>query len=342
MKTKAILFTSVVGLVGLVGMPAYATGTPSGTTVTNTATLDYQVAGVAQTQVTASATFVMDTKVDLTVTNNAGATVAPGATNRVLAYTLTNTGNATQGYSLTAVQAAGATVTMTNVRIYRDVNANGAYDSGTDTLYTAGQNVGDLAADASVRLLIVADTPIGASNGQTASWYLVARTLDAGTTTATTQSAGADNKDTVQIVFADGDGDGAAANDTTRDGIHSAAGVFTVSSATLGVNKTSTVVSDPVNGTTNPMRMPGARIRYTIAASNTGGAAATSVVITDAIPANTTYVPGSITVDAVTMTDANDGDVANYNVSVAGAVRVNVGTIATGATSTVTFDVTLQ
>lgn len=311
--------------------------------MSNTVTLDYQVGGTAQPQLSSTATFVVDTKVDLTVTKNADATVAPGATNRVLAFTVTNTGNATQGYSLTAVQAAGATVTMTNVRIFRDVNANGAYDSGTDTLYTAGTNAGDLAADAPGRFLIVADTPAGATSGQTASWYLVARTLNAGSTTVTAESTGADNKDTVQVVFADGDGDAAAANDAARDGRHTASGAFTVSAATITLAKTSTVVSDPENNTTNPKRIPGAVVRYSITASNAaGGASAATVVLTDAIPANTTYVTGSITLNSVAKTDASDADEANYNVSVAGAVRGNVGTIAAGGSATVTFDVTIQ
>ena len=341
------LSAATVILVALSGTTALAGGTPSGTTVTNTVTLDYTVGGVAQTQVSASATFVVDNKVDLTVTKNADASIAPGATNRVLAFTLTNTGNATQGYALSAVQAAGATVTMTNVRIFRDVNTNGAYDSGTDTLYTSGTNIADVAADGNIRLLIVADTPAGATDGQTATWFLVAQALNAGTTTVSAQTAGADNKDTVQIVFADGDGDAAGTNDVARDGKYAASGVYTVAAANLAVTKTSAVINDPLNGSTNPKRIPGARVRYTITATNSGSAAAQNVVMTDAIPTNTAYVANTITLDlgggATPKTDASDGDEADYNVSVAGAVRIAAGTIASGGGSaTLVFDVTVD
>ncbi|HEX8569303.1 MAG TPA: hypothetical protein VF699_05195 [Caulobacteraceae bacterium] len=314
--------------------------------MTNTVTLDYSVGGVPQTAVQASATFVVDTKIDLTVTKNAdAASIAPGSANRVLAFTLANTGNSTQGYMLTAVQGA-ATMTMTNVRIFRDVNANGAYDSGTDTLYTPGTNVGDLAADATQRLLIVADTPAGATDGQSAVWFLVAQALNAGTTTVSTQTAGADNKDTIQVVFADGDGD-AGTNDSARDGKHTSFGTFTVAAASLAVTKTSTVVSDPLNGSTDPKRIPGARIRYSITATNSGSAAATSVVMTDPIPANTAYVPGSITLNlgggATPKTDVGGDDEVDYNATVAGAVRAAAGTIAaSGGSVTLVFDVTVN
>src|SRR3712207_9370937 len=86
------LSTATVILVALSGTTALAGGTPSGTTVTNTVTLDYSVGGVAQTQVSASATFVVDNRLDHTATKNADASVAPGSANRVLAFTLTNTG----------------------------------------------------------------------------------------------------------------------------------------------------------------------------------------------------------------------------------------------------------
>ena len=341
------LSAGTVILVALSGTTAFAGGTPSGTTVTNTVTLDYTVGGVAQTQVSASATFVVDNRLDHTVTKNADASIAPGSTNRVLAFTLTNTGNTTQGYSLTAVQGGGATVTMTNVRIFRDVNANGAYDAGTDTAYTTGTNIANVAADGNIRLLIVADTPAGATDGQTATWWLVAQALDNNSTTVTTQSSGADNKDTVQVVFADADGDAAGANDVSRDGKHTASGAFTVSAASLTVTKTSAVVNDPLNGSTDPKRIPGARVRYTISASNSGSAAAQNVVMVDAIPTNTAYVPGSVTLDlgagATPKTDAADGDEVDYNVTVAGSVRAAAGGIAAGGgVVTLVFDVLVQ
>jgi len=58
------------------------------------------------------------------------------------------------------------------------------------------------------------------------------------------------------------------------------------SNATLLVTKTSAVVSDPVNNTTNPVNIPGAIIRYSINVANSGGTAVDggSVLIVDRLP----------------------------------------------------------
>lgn len=64
--------------------------------------------------------------------------------------------------------------------------------------------------------------------------------------------------------------------------------------ATLTVDKTSTIVSDPVNGTTNPKFIPGAIARYCILVTNAGSATTTTVALTDTLPANTTLVASSL------------------------------------------------
>jgi hypothetical protein len=68
--------------------------------------------------------------------------------------------------------------------------------------------------------------------------------------------------------------------------------------ATLTVVKTSTVVSDPVNGTTNPKAIPGAIVRYGVTVTNTGTAAvdASTVVITDPLPTGISLSVASPTV----------------------------------------------
>lgn len=56
----------------------------------------------------------------------------------------------------------------------------------------------------------------------------------------------------------------------------------------INLIKTSEVVYDPVNGGINPKRIPGARVRYTLNVTNTGGVADTdSIVLTDRVPDNT-------------------------------------------------------
>ena len=57
----------------------------------------------------------------------------------------------------------------------------------------------------------------------------------------------------------------------------------------LNVTKLALAVSDPINGTTNPKAIPGASVRYTIGVTNQGIGTVDNgtMVITDAVPANT-------------------------------------------------------
>lgn len=85
--------------------------------------------------------------------------------------------------------------------------------------------------------------------------------------------------------------------------------------ATLTIAKTSTVVSDPSNGSTNPKAIPGAVVRYAIQVSNTGNTTVTSntVFIRDSLPATIavgtssapTFTQGSPT-SALTFTASTD------------------------------------
>jgi uncharacterized repeat protein (TIGR01451 family) len=95
--------------------------------------------------------------------------------------------------------------------------------------------------------------------------------------------------------------------------------------ANLSITKISNVVSDGVSAS-NPKSLPGAVVRYCILVSNAGSATATNVAIGDAIPANVTFVPGSILSgsDCASAATAEDDDAAGgdesdpYGVSIAG------------------------
>ena len=91
----------------------------------------------------------------------------------------------------------------------------------------------------------------------------------------------------------------------------------------------------------------GDEIKYTTTIVNQGGSTALAASFSPVIPVGTTYKPGSITVGGVAKTDAAADDTASWN---AGATKVtaNIGTGATaavggslvsGATATVTFNV---
>ncbi len=81
----------------------------------------------------------------------------------------------------------------------------------------------------------------------------------------------------------------------------------------INMTKASEVINDPVNGTMNPKRIPGARVRYTLHVTNTGGAAdLDSIVLTDRVPDNTRL---QLEAGAFTLTDGSPAStlLLNYN-----------------------------
>jgi uncharacterized repeat protein (TIGR01451 family) len=74
---------------------------------------------------------------------------------------------------------------------------------------------------------------------------------------------------------------------------------------------------------------PGARLTYTITATNSGFCDAGGVQVTDAVPANTSYVAGSATTTQGTL----------YEPTVSEPLRVEVGTVAPEDLVTITFQV---
>jgi len=125
---------------------------------------------------------------------------------------------------------------------------------------------------------------------------------------------------------------------------------FITSISTFKPNFTSSSKSAvDVNG--GPL-VPGDVIQYTVEVINTGNDASINTVLTDALPAGVTYVPGSLAITAGAnsgaKTDAagdDQGEVSNGVVTLrlgTGASATQGGEMEIGATATVTFQVTVN
>lgn len=343
---KKIGATGVSLLALGIATPSFAAGTTAGTSVTNTATVDFQVGGVAQTQKSGSDSFVVDRKVNLTVAETGSVTtqVVPGQPNAVTTFQLTNQSNEALDFLLTATQLSGGIAAhggtdsfdITGLKIYQDKTGSGivgSFDAG-DTLVTY---VDELAADASVTLFIVGNVPTGLATGSVAGVQLKATAREGGTASALgaviTETVGANTagKDTV---FADGIG----VNDGNRDASYSDDDDYTVNTATLTVTKTSRVISDPFNGTSNPKMIPGAVVEYCIAVANaSGGASATSVAINDSVPTQLTYTSSSIKLNGTVTGSTCNTDGAAGGSYAAPVVSGTIPTITAGDTRTLVF-----
>ena len=119
---------------------------------------------------------------------------------------------------------------------------------------------------------------------------------------------------------------------------------YTIFTAALTALKTSRIVSDPLNGTTNPKMIPGATVEYCIAVSSaSGGAAATDVAISDTLPATTTYEPAfGVKVNGTVTGSTCNADGAIAGAHAAGVVSGTIPSVAAGETRTVLFRVTIN
>ena len=115
--------------------------------------------------------------------------------------------------------------------------------------------------------------------------------------------------------------------------------------------KTSMVVNDPISGTTNPKAIRGATMRYCITLQNTGDTAAADVVASDTLPADITYVAGSLRsgatcANAIGIEDddnAGTNETDPYGASVIdGIVKIRASALAASASFATTFEVTVD
>ncbi len=358
-RSKKNLFVVLMAGALVFGLSTLALAqTPSGTSIDNTATLDYFVGGTAQAQVTSNtASFVVDNKVDLTVTTIDAAIVSviPGTFAQVLTYSVTNNGNTLQDYSLAAQNsvtgAFGETETFdaVNVNVFVDTDGDNAYTAADTDLY-----IDELVSGATITVFVVSDIPLAQVNDDVASYDLVAQTAAGGTGGAqgadilTDDAAIADNPLLVQIVFADG----AGTADGALDGQHSSLDGYMVVTADLSAVKTTSVISDPFTTSGNPKAIPGATVGYQVLVTNNGTVQADNVEVIDSIPTNAAFLVGSVTtVPAAVVSYSNDGGTTWVYGPVAGAngtdpavtgIRVVYLAVAGAATAQENFQVLID
>lgn len=303
-------------IIGLLSPSAFAVGTAAGTDITNTATVSYEVGGNPVTEDSPPVVVTVAEIIDVDVTvQTAQVPVAPGDVNQAALFTVTNTGNGTETFSLAALSALPGDdfdpVLSAPDSLFFDTDGSGDLSAG-DQAYIPGTNDPVLAADASVSILVVNDIPAGLLDGNLGETQLTA------TSTTGTGVAGT-------VVAGGGDG-GVDALIGTTEGDDDAIAEYLVETINLTVDKAATV-TDPFGGNT---AVPGATIVYTITTTVTGAGVATAVVVDDPIPADTTYQAGSLRLNGAVLTDAADADAGEF-VTATPAITVALGDLTDAA-----------
>jgi uncharacterized repeat protein (TIGR01451 family) len=349
---------------------AWALGTAAGTSIDNRATINYTVGGVGQTLIESSplgntvpgatlgadTSFLVDNRVDLTVTNQDGANiiVSPGQAAAVTQFLLTNTGNETQDYRL--APSDGGAPPYGGADNYNMVGLAAFVEDGTNVGYQVAEDlatfVDALGANGTATVYVVGDVPAGQATTDLAVVTLNAITADSltgGLDADTTETVGGDTAG-IDVVF----------GDAGSDGTEGAQGAYEVQTASLTITKTSSVVSDPFNLGVNPKAIPGATVEYSVTIANAGPATAANITISDDL--TTEIVAGTISFDvdgyavgfgmnvtapninagaALDLTNAADGDVGDWNLTGANTVTVSGIDLAAGESATVIYRVTI-
>lgn len=344
----------VTGFLATSWQDAHAVGTVAGTTITNNATANYSVGGVAVTAVTSTVSIRVDELISVRVTAPVAVTsVNTPDTNRVLAFTITNVGNGTELFTLTPNLAVAGDqfnpTPGTAGQMFLDVNNNGVLDAG-DTLIAGPITIN---ADQSVRVLVVSNIPSALVNGNQGIVTLTAVSATAGAAGAApgtiltnlgTPTVGGGTIDAVVGV-----GPGGAADSGSDD---AANGTYVVASVTVTIVKEVLSVTSPFGVVSGPCNVgappagcsafvPGTIIQYQVTVTVSGTGTAQAVTITDNIPANSTYVANSIRVGAAARTDAVDADNASCSGcgNAVGTVAVVLGdVVVTGVVATTLID----
>lgn len=319
--------------------------------------------------------FTIDNRINFTINledSNAIEVIA-GQTNALLTFRLTNNGNAIQDFVLSALNTSANpfatpvdSIDISNINVYVENGANAGFQiTEDDATFVDGLPFDPAGGGNEAIIYVVAEIP-NANVDDVAAIALVAQVAESPDTGAdglqgaiinTDDSATPNALNTVQIVFADPAGanpedidSSGVAQDSAFNGQAADAGAFVIVPPAISIVK-SVAILNSIDGTAHAPVLstgdPGATLRYTIDVVLSGTDTISNLIITDPIPANTSYVTESIVLDGVAQTDADNTliDFSNFNVTASDAIAVDIsqgGSITPPKSYQITFDVTID
>ncbi|MDJ0709964.1 MAG: hypothetical protein QNJ14_06230 [Woeseiaceae bacterium] len=338
----------------LFGQQAMAEGTRAGTVVDNTATVDYFVGGIDQTDITSNTvSFVVDRRVNLAMVPTSTPdleSVNPGQAARFADFLLTNTSNSDLDIDLVLANAANGTnidgtanddadMTDPRIAVWTDFESGTPAAPADPGAGTTTATIDDIPADEAIRIRVWGDAGLALVDGAVAGLEVTATAL---ATDGSALAYGVANTDGLENVDVNGNGGVVVSNDG-----------FIVETADLTVVKAYTVLSDPLG---SGLAIPGAVIEYTVTITNASTTTdATDVSIADALDDNVDFNTGQYNGNDIEID--NDGTVTECSADAAAGdtdgcsldgVNLVVGnangpiTVAADTILVVTYQVTIQ
>ncbi|MEQ1813846.1 MAG: DUF11 domain-containing protein [Candidatus Nitrotoga sp.] len=338
-RTVTPLGLAISSLFFLLPAPAVqAAGTPAGTDISNQVTLGYTDEGVATTTSSNIATFTVAEIIDVSLIAQDAAPVIVNSpdTNRPLTVLLTNIGNGSENFSLVRNNLLPGDqfdpVTAASGGIFLESGAQPGFQASgpnADALYIEGINNPVLAADASLVVYLVSDIPNSLGLGSTGQSSLSVESRTAG-------AAGAAPGTILNGLGAGGVDALVGATGATA----STTGSYQIGGLAVSVSKSVTFIQDPQGRTGNAaIIMPGTVLTYSVIVNVIGNGTANNLAFNDPLPAETSFVPNSITVNGAPRTDAIDADGADFT---ANTINVIFGNTISPATHAIEFRVTVN
>jgi uncharacterized repeat protein (TIGR01451 family) len=309
---------------GLWASTAQAAATPAATVISNIATLNYEVGGTPDSITSLPAKFTVDELIDVSLIWQDASSISVNSpdVDKPLTFILTNIGNGPESFSLTRNNSlTGDNFDPSNGAsgsIYLENGLQPGFQTSgpnADSIYIPGTNDPNLTAGGTQTIYVNSNIQSALPTGNTAFLSLTAssRTPGAAGATPGTSLAG-------QGVG----GVNALVGSTRAQAVQN--GSYIVSGLSVTVAKTVASIVDPRAG--NNLE-PGSVVAYQIVVTVSGSGTAGNLTITDPLPAEFTYFPGSITVGGAARTDAVDADNASFG---SGTVTVNFGSVVAPAT----------
>lgn len=316
---------------GFVALSAPAMAQPhtaAGTRVVNQASVTYQLGSAPQPALSASVAIKVDQIIDVSAAWQDSSAVAATAGTSVaaLTYVIENDSNGPDSFSLSVSSQphSSSGFTATDCGIWFDSNNDGVYSAG-DQRYSPGVNDPTLAAGARQRVFVVCTVPASATDGSESDV-----TLSVDSNTLTGPAGTAINESKAPFVVAEtGSSQGQARVVAT----------YVASGIDFEIPLSQTVTD--ANGGNQAVH--GSTITYTIKVEPKGSGTGKNLRISDAIPTYTTYVPGSLTLNGVSLTDTQTDNDGGYYDAAENTIYVDLGSRASNASpDTITFKVTIN
>ena len=314
--------------------------TPAGTSITNQARLQFHVQNAPGEIQSNAVAFTVVQLLGVAVTSQDAGDVGVNSpdVSRVLSFRVTNIGNGTETYRLSRSDTVpgddfdpllppGPTAAL-----YLENGLQPGFQAtgpNADVAYVAGSNDPSLAAGADRIVYLVSAIPPGQAHLGTGRSQLIATSAQSDVPGQPAGAALPPLSGGLQERVV-----GASRGQAAAQGAYRVTGVQTL------VEKTVAKVLDPNGGDTV---MPGAVISYRLVVELRGVGTASSVVVSDSLPAQVRYKPGALRVNGALQTEAVDADPAEVDASASPqTLRVRLGSRSAPFLATVEFDTIVE